>query len=262
MEKIGKIFGQEVTWEDPTQELFDALKSYGKSESDLYTLGDQTVNYVNQFLKEFTIFCKDAANKEQLQTEWSSGVLTLKLVDDSNYKYFILEDGKLTMQTKTNYWQSYMNECSSANLEKILGASDSMPLLVTKNVVKAKATIATIMTKVSKPYGRELTWADNFQELYDALIEYGKSPADLYTLGDSVVTYAKQLDTELTKFCKDADNLEALQEEHSSGQVGVRIIDADKPWIIEEGNLWMQTKKNYWLSYMNEFSSGNLEKIL
>jgi len=120
------------------------------------------------------------------------------------------------------------------------------------------------MTKISKVYGQDLTWADNSQELYEARVAYGASLSDNYTIGDGILLYVTQFETQITAFCKDADNLEALKEELAGGQVGVRIKDdaSDKGWAIEDGNLWMETKNNYWKSYLSEFSASKLESIL
>jgi len=52
-------------------------------------------------------------------TEVSSNIVSLK-IDTSADKPFIIEAGKLVMQTKPNYWNSYLTEFSTANLEKNL----------------------------------------------------------------------------------------------------------------------------------------------
>jgi len=260
--KASKAYGSDVVWEDPSEQIYEALTSYGKTAEQLFTIGDQINQYVDQFVKEITAFAKDADNNEQLKNEWSTGVLTVRVTDDA--VPFRLEDGKLIMETKANYWGSYLSEFTAGALEKILGLTDPMPLIVKKNVKKNQKLIEQKMTKISKVYGQELTWADNAQELYEARVAYGASESDHYTLGDAILLYVNQLDTELTKFCKDADNLEALKDELAGGQVGVRIKDdaSDKAWAIEDGNLWMETKANYWKSYLSEFSAAKLESIL
>lgn len=262
MEKVKKIFGSDVTWEDPSEEIYQALTTYGKTAENLYTLGDNIKAYTDQFVKEITIFLKDADNKEQLTNEWNTGVLTLKVCDDA--VNFRLDGGKLQMETKPNYWNSYLSEFHTNALEKILGLEDPMPLIVKKNVKKNLKLIEAKMTKISKPYGQELTWTDNSQELYEARKSYGAQDTDSYTLGDAILLYVTQLEKEFTTICKDKDTLEALQEVLSSGQVGVRITDtpAEKGWAIDGGNLWMETKNNYWKSYLSEFSASKLESIL
>jgi len=262
MEKVKKLFGNDVTWEDPSEEVYSALSTYGKTADNLYTIGDNLKAYTDQFVKELTIFLKDADNKEQLANEWSTGVLLLQVVDDA--VPWKLDGGKLLMQSKPNYWNSYLSEFTAGALEKILGLEDPMPLIVRKNVKKNQKLIEAQMTKVSKVYGQELTWADNAQELYEARKAYGASETDQYTLGDAILTYVAQFVKEITIFAKDKDNLEALQEEVAGAQIGVRIKDdaAAKSWAIDSGNLWMETKANYWKSYLSEFTASKLESIL
>jgi len=262
MEKVKKLFGADVSWEDPSEEIYSALTTYGKTAENLYVLGDNIKAYTDQFVKEITIFLKDADNKEQLTTEWSTGVLLLRVADDA--VPFKLDSGKLVMETKPNYWNSYLSEFTANALEKILGLEDPMPLIVKKNVKKNQKLIETKMAKISKTYGQELTWADNAQEIYDARKSYGASDTDNYTLGDAILLYVTQLEKEMTAICKDKDTLEALKDEIAGAQVGVRIKDdaAEKSWAIEDGNLWMETKNNYWKSYLSEFTASKLESIL
>jgi hypothetical protein len=256
--KAAKVYGGDIVWEDPSEAIYEALTTYGKTAEQLFTIGDNFKQYVDQFVKEITVFCKDEDNKEQLTTEWSTGILSLRVTDDA--VPFRLEDGKLIMETKANYWCSYLTEFTAGALEKILGLNDPMPLIVKKNVKKNQKLIEGKMAKVSKVYGQELTWADNAQDLYEARKNYGASESDHYTLGDAILLYVNQLESQMTAFCKDADNLEALKDELAGGQVGVRIKDdaSDKAWVIEDGNLWMETKANYWKSYLTEFSAPKL----
>jgi len=260
--KAAKVYGGDIVWEDPSESIYEALIAYGKTPENLFTIGDNFKQYVDQFVKEITVFSKDPDNLEQLKNEWSTGIITLRVTDDA--VPFRLEDGKLVMETKANYWCSYLSEFTAAALEKILGLADPMPLLVKKNVKKNQKLIEQKMAKISKVYGQELTWADNSQELYEARVAYGAQATDNYTLGDAILLYVNQLESQITAFCKDADNLEALKDELAGGQVGVRIKDdaSDKGWAIEDGNLWMETKNNYWKSYLSEFSSSKLESIL
>jgi hypothetical protein len=262
VEKVKKLYGADITWEDPCEEIYAALTSYGKTAENLYVLGDNIKAYTDQFVKEITIFLKDADNKEQLTGEWTTGILSLRVCDDA--VPFKLDGGKLVMETKPNYWNSYLSEFTALALEKILGLEDPMPLICKKNVKKNNKLIEAKMTKLGKVYGQDLTWADNSQEIYDARKSYGASDSDNYTLGDAILLYVTQLEKELTLFCKDKDNLEALKEEVAAAQVGVRIKDdaTDKSWAIDGGNLWMETKNNYWKSYLSEFSAKKLEAIL
>jgi len=132
--KAAKVYGGDIVWEDPSEAIYEALTAYGKTPENLFTIGDNFKQYVDQFVKEITVFSKDPDNLEQLKNEWSTGIITLRVTDDA--VPFRLEDGKLVMETKANYWCSYLSEFTAAALEKILGLADPMPLLVKKNVKK------------------------------------------------------------------------------------------------------------------------------
>jgi hypothetical protein len=261
MSKINKFYGQDLTWIDNTQEIYETLKGAGRSENDLYKLGDVIITYVNQFNTELTKFCKDADNKEQLQNELTSGQVGLRISTDD--KYFELEEGTLWLQTKQNIWGSWLTEFNTDKLEKILGLTDQVPLITKKNLKKANATITGVITKLSKVYGSDLIWVDNNQEIYEGLKSSGKSDNDLYKLGDVIVAYVNQFNTEFTKFLKDPDNKEQIQIELSSGQVGVRLTDKnDEYFALVDGALWLETKSNIWGSWLTEFNSDRIEKIL
>jgi len=242
------------------------LKAANKSDDELATLGDNFHNYAKQFDKEFTTFCKNDDNKEQLQTELTSGKIAVRIVgDDKEDVYWVIEEGTLWMETKARYWNSWLSSFTVELLEKKLGAEDPQPLVTRKNVKAAKVKQDATMTKVNAVFGKELAWVDNVQELYDTLKKSGKSVSDLYTIGDNINSYTDQLLKEFTTFCKDADNKEALDEELSAGQVGVRIVDdskEDKYWVLEDGTLWMETKARYWNSWLSSFTAEVLEKIL
>jgi len=135
MAKISKIYGQDLTWEDNNQAIFDELKTYGKTDDQLNKLGDEINNYATQLLKELTIFCKDADNVEQLKEEVSSGVILLR-IDTNSASNWIIEDGKLIMESKPNYWNSYLSEFTAVALEKKLGVGNSIPLVAKKNLKK------------------------------------------------------------------------------------------------------------------------------
>jgi len=169
----------------------------------------------------------------------------------------------LWLETKSNIWGSWLTEFNSDRIEKILGRGDPQPLITRKNVKKTRIAIDNTMNKVKAVFGAELSWAENTQELYETLKTAGKSENDLYKLGDQIVLYVNQFNTEIAKFCKDKDNKEALQEVLSAGQVGIRIVSSGpKKWIIEDGALWMETTTNVWGSWITEFNAPELEKIL
>jgi len=262
MTKISNLYGVTISWEDPSEAIYEGLKTYGKNDEQLYNLGNELKNYVDQFVKELTIFLKVEDNKLQLQEEWTTAVLTVRIETDT--KPFRLQDGKLFMETKPNYWNNYLTEFTCLNLEKILGLSDPMTLITKKNLKKNEKPIETAMAKISSVFGQELTWANNSQEIYEARITYGQPIENLYILGDHILSYVKQAEKEFIAFCKSADNKEALQEVLTGSTVGVRITDTPsaKSWIIEDGNLWMETRNNYWNNYLTEFTAAKLESIL
>jgi len=262
MKRATKPYGKDLIWEDTMQETYDAMKSYGRSIDNLYTFGDTVAQYADQLVKELTNFCKSPEALEQLTKELTADVVGLKVGESD--ATFSIEDGKLWMHTKPGYYGSYMNSFNVDALEKVLGKEEPYPLKTLKNINAKKKSIETLCGKMTKCFQREIIWADNWKELYDERKTYGAGDDNLYQLGDQVEQYVKQADTAFAGFCKDADNLEALQEEFTSGQIGVRITDsaADKGWKIEDGNLWMETKAGYWTSYLNSFSKENLEGIL
>jgi len=118
--KISKVYGADLTWEDTNQAIFDELTTYGKTPENLYKIGDEINNYCTQLLKEFTIFCKDPDNVEQLKEELSSGVILLR-VNTASTSNWVIEEGKLVMETKPNYWNSYLSEFTAVALEKKIG---------------------------------------------------------------------------------------------------------------------------------------------
>jgi len=260
-----KAFGKELTFEDNTTELFEKLQSAGKSEDWLFNLGNTLATYFEQFSKSMTDFCKNAANKEQLEAELTTGKFGVMITDTDTNEYWRIENGTLWMLTTTGYFGSYLNYFDVDRLTKILGKSDAMPLNTRKNLSEAQKQIQKNIETASKVFGKELSWVDNNQELYDALKSAGKSEDYLYTFGNSLVEYSKQLATTFTSFCKDPDNKEALEEVLTAGKVGVKICDNNKNeeyWVIEDGILWMETKPGYFGSYLNYFDQERLERKL
>jgi len=263
--KASAAFGKELTFEDNTTELFEKLQSAGKSEDWLFNLGTTLGTYFEQFSKVMVEFCKNAANKEQLEAELTTGKFGVMITDSDTNEYWRIENGTLWMLTTCGYFGSYLNYFDQERLSKILGKGDSMPLNTRKNLAEANKTIQKSVEQASKAFGKQLTWVDNNQELYDTLKSSGKSEDYLYTFGNPLAEYSKQLVTALTAFCKDPDNKEALEEVLTSGKVGVRICDNsknDEYWVIEDGTLWMETKAGYFGSYLNYFDKDRLERKL
>jgi RNA recognition motif-containing protein len=255
-------FGKDLLWIDNFQELYDKLKKYGKSEDWLWKLGEPLVTYSQRAAKTLAEFCKDADNKEQLEAELTSGKIGVRIVDSSKQdEYWFLEDGTLWMETKEGWFGSYMDNYNADNLATKLGKNDSMPLNTRKNLKQNIPKIDQAAKDASTAFGKELTWIDNFQELYDKLKKYGKSEDWLWKLGEPIVTYSQRAAKTLAEFCKDADNKEQLEAELTSGKIGVRIVDnskQDEYWFIEDGTLWMETKEGWFGSYMDNYHAANL----
>jgi len=264
VQNASKAFGKELTFVDNYQEIYDELKTSGKSEDYLWTIGDPLKEYTQQMEKTIVEFCKNAENKEQLETELTTGKIGVKIGSDSD-KYWFLEDGILWMYTQPSYFGSYLNYFDVERLCGILGKNDALPLNARKNLKANIVKVNKSCASVSKLFGKELAWVDNFQEIYDKLKSSGKSQDYLWTFGDQLSEYAQQVVTAFTVFCKDSDNKEALEEVLTSGKIGVRICDDsanEEYWVIEDGTLWMETKASYYGSYLNYFDSERLEKKL
>jgi len=260
-----EAFGKELTFIDNTSELFEKLQAQGKSEDWLFDLGKHITPYVEQFAKMMVAFCKNPDNKEQLEAELTTGKFGVRIVDGStSEEYWALDEGTLWMETKPGWFSNYIDYYDAARLERKLGKSDAMPLNTRKSLKEAHVIIEKAVQEASKLFGKELTWVDNFQELYDKL-KVNKSPDYLWKLGEPLILYPKQLVKTFTVFCKDPDNKEALEEVLTSGKVGVRIVSSDKSdvyWSIEDGTLWMDAKEGWFGNYIEYYDSDRLEKKL
>jgi len=202
-----------------------------------------------------------------LETELTTGKVGLAFdTAETEQNFWIISDGTLSMGTKPNYFGSYMSYYDSDRLCKILGKNDSMPLNTRKSLRAANEKITKFLTDASKLFGQTLTWVDTHQDIYDGLKAAGKTQDFLFTIGDTISEYAKALSLAFTKFCKDNDNKEALQEVLTSGKIGLRFADpaktADEFWVLADGVLWMEAKPNYFGSYMSYYDSDRLEKML
>jgi len=120
MAKISSVFGQELTWANNSQEIYEARITYGQPIENLYILGDHILSYVKQAEKEFIAFCKSADNKEALQEVLTGSTVGVRITDTPSAKSWIIEDGNLWMETRNNYWNNYLTEFTAAKLESIL----------------------------------------------------------------------------------------------------------------------------------------------
>jgi len=267
MTAASKSFGKQLTWINNDQEIYDKMKAANKSEDYLWALGDPLKAYAVQFNTAMTEFCKNEDNKQQLETELSTGKIGLKFApeDQTNDKYWVLEEGCLYMETKVGYFGSWLSYFDSERLCGILGSADPMPLNTRKNLKLANVQMTKDLAAVSKLFGKELSWVDNHQDLFDKLKAAGKANDYLWTMGNVLKQYTAQLLIAFTAFCKDKDNKEALEEVLTAGKVGVRIPAEggdDKYWVIEDGTLWMESKIGYFGSWLSYFDADRLEKKL
>jgi len=269
IKKASAAFGKELTFVDNTSDLFEALKAANKSEDWLFGLGDYIVPYIEQFTKVMCDFCKNADNKEQLEAELITAKFGVRLDPrtgedaSSGDRYWVVDEGVLWVETKPDWFGSYLSYYDEDRLSKILGGADSMSLNTRKSLRAAQVEIDKCMQKASKCFGAELTWVDNYQTLHDAWKASGKSQDYLNDLGTTIKAYPAQLVTTFEEFCKDADNKEALQEVLTTGKVGVRFAEqADTYWVIEDGTLWMETQPSYFGSYLSYYDKDRLERKL
>jgi len=264
MQQISKAYGKEVTFIDNYQEIFNKLKTGGRAIDYLFNLGDDLKEYAKQLEKILAEFFKNSDNKEQLETELTTGKIGIKFLDEPPSNWWTMEDGTLFMETSTNYYGSnYLSYYSVDRLCRILGKNDSMPLNTRKSLKAADVKIKKHMQDASKLYGKELQFVDNFQEIYDKLKAAGRNTDYLFNFGDDLSEYARQCVTCFTQFCKDKDNVEALEEVLTSGKIGVRFGGDDEYWVIDDGVLWMTATNNrFGTSYLSYYNSDRLEKKL
>jgi len=266
--KASEAFGKELTFIDNTAELFEKLQAANKGEDFLFELGSKLKPYVAQFAKVMIEFCKNSDNKEQLEAELTTGKFGVRLqaAEKSTDDYWCLEDGVLWMETKEHWFGFYIDNYDVDRLCQRLGRGDSMHLNTRKNLKAAQPKIDDAMKAASKSFGKELTWIDNYQTLYDKLKASGKPEDALWKIGDQIALYPQQLAKVFATFCTDADNKEALEEVLTSGKAGVRFQDPtksnDEYWCIEDGTIWMETKEHWWGFYLDSYDADKIEKKL
>jgi len=264
MKKASAAFGKELSLVDNTSELYEKLVAASWSESQLFEIGDSFGPYFEQFAKTMTEFCKNPDNKEQLEVELTTGKVGVRLVEN-NEKWWVLDEGVLWMEASSyQFGTSYLTNYDVARLANILGKADSMPLNTRKSIKDAQAKIDKAIAAASKSFGKELSWVDNYQELYDKLKKESWQDSNLFELGNYVVYYPEQLAKTFEKFCKDTDNREALEEVLTSGKVGVRLVETnEKWWSLVDGCLWMDAVAyQFGSSYISNYDAEKLERIL
>jgi len=264
VEHISKSFGKSLIWDDNSDEIYNALENYSEGKGE--DIGDKMVEYVSQLNKCIAEFVKNPDNKESLEQFLTGGKIGIKIIDSSETEqYFKLIDGSLYMESKANYWGSYISYFNPEYLEKILTLehnSTKMTLVAKRNLNDSLPKIEKSLAGLSKAFGKPITLDDNFGEIYTALETYSQGRGE--DLGAKLLEYVNQAVACVTGFIKDEDNKEALEEEWSSGKLRVAIIDSsvsDQYWRIVDGVLQMESKANYWGSYMSYFNEEYLEKL-
>jgi len=271
--KASQAFGKELSFVDNTTELYEKLQAYGRSEDNLFNLGDEITPYVEQFAKVLIEFCKNVDNKEQLEVELTTGKFGVRIdprekVEGENLesRWWVLEDGVLWMETTLSYFgPSYVSYYSLSRLQDGLGKGDSMPLNTRKSLKEGQTKIDKAMKEASKLFGKDLSWVDNYQEIFDKLKAAERSESYLFSLGDEIAAYADRVAVVFKDFCKDQDNKEALEEVLTSGKIGIKFVEEnpEKWWQIDDGVLWLATSKSYFgTSYLSYYSCDRLERIL
>jgi len=265
MKKASQAFGKELSLVDNTSELYEKLVAASWNESTLFEMGDYFAPYFEKFAATMVEFCKSADNKEQLEVELTTGKVGVRFVEE-NEKWWVLDEGVLWMECAVyQFGSSYINNYDTAKLASTLGKSDSMPLNTRKNLKEAQTKIDKAIAAASKAFGKELSWVDNYQELYDRLKKENWNETTLFELGNYLAYYPEQVQKTFEKFCKDTDNREALEEVLTSGKVGVRLVEGsnDKWWTIVDGCLWMDALPyQFGSSYINNYDTDKLERIL
>jgi len=135
----------------------------------LWTFGTPLSEYAKQFEKMMVEFCKNIDNKEQLETELTTGKVGVLFDKAEGDRYWIIEDGTLWMGTKPNQFGNYLSYFDADRLSKQLGKGDAMPLNSRKNLKAANEKITKYLNDTSKIFGQTLTWVDNAQEIFDGL---------------------------------------------------------------------------------------------
>jgi len=195
-----------------------------------------------------------------LEVELTTGKIGVRFSQED--RYWVIEDGTLWMETRDSWFGNYLDYHDTERLCTKLGANDPMPLNTRKSLKAAQVKIDKFMQEASKLFGKELTFIDNFQELYDKLKAAGRDQTWLFKIGECLERYPQQLVKAFTQFCKDNDNKEALEEVLTAGRIGVRFSGKDEYWVIEDGTLWMETRDSWFGNYLDNHDSAKLEKKL
>jgi len=267
-----------LTWEDPSEDLYKALKE-GEKLDQLDTLGSQIANYVDYFKGAMNDISKDKNDKEQFLKEAHTAKFTLRFQElgedeEGEVPKFAFEEGVLYMQTPLENWnQSVYYFGYVDQLRKQMGLLEPMVHITFKNKIPVIEKIDKGMKVLSKLIGKDFYWVhNNFQELHDGLMAKDeKAKTDMTDLPGQLVNYYDYFESMMKDFVTDKDNLEAFLEPFANFQypyVGVRLSPDEEQedsccYQIDttQGVLWMNVKdwnsSVYYMGYKDR-----LEKLL
>jgi len=252
-------WGSPLTWIDNSDAHCAAIAGSQGEEQISSLLESQMMPHVKRFAELFTEMKKEPDTVDAF-TPLFNGKIGVKIIDQGtlNDRYWILEDGALFARTEYSYIGNYINYFSLDNLKQSLTSTERpFKLSVVKNLNAAIPVIVGHMEAISKAVGRTITLTDNYNDLINALAEDRRN-----TFGDVIQLYPKTLAEELTKFCADADNREALQETWTSNTVTIRFVNADTYYAIADGNFFIEVNPAYWGNYLSYFNAAIIEKLL
>jgi len=267
-----------LTWVDPSEDLYKALKD-GEKADVLDSLGTHIAYYVEYYKSAMNEISKNKEDKEQFQKEAYTGQISLRIAElgedeEGELPRFAFDTGVIYMQTTLENWNSSVYYFGYAEqMRKNMGLLDPMCLNTVKNKIAVALKIDKSMQGLSKLIGRDFYWVhNNFQELHDGLMAKDeKAKTDMFELANQVWSYFEYFESMMKEFVKDADNLEAFLEPFKSAQypyVGLRLAPDEEQedacaYEIDTklGVLWMNAKdwqsSTYYMGYKDR-----LEKLL
>lgn len=260
--KASNAIGVTLTFDDNTADLWAAL---GEAKGD--TLGPALPKYFVELAKTFAEFSKDASRKEALVDALNAvgGKVRLVMVPANNKDvYFSFAPDAFCLETKPNYWGSWLSSFNAENLEKIMRVDyqgANMPLLAKRKLMESMSAIESEVKRASGVFGSSLTWDVNYGDVWKHLGNDSKAS----DFGVSVVKYAKQFGDALGEFFKNATRKEAFLDALTTGRVGFSLAaanDKDVYWVWKDGAILMQIKPSYWGSWISSFNADNLEKVM
>jgi len=178
-----------------------------------------------------------------------------------------VEKGSTTTTTTTSSGSTSSAAPASPSPPPLISAADvKFPLKTKKSITKCMEKAQEIAKKASQLIGKEVTVIDSSADIFVKVQPNttGSWPeGKILELGDYILRYYNQFDEALTKFCKNADNKEALADVWTAGKFGVRIREGyNKYWCVDGGVLWMEVPLNDFGGSIGFYDNEALEAIL